>query len=264
MNIIKIKKFYRNYKWIEFSDYVKKRDNYKCQSCMRSQGEVVLQVHHEIYKKGKLIWEYALSDCITLCKGCHAREHGLIEPTSGWTLLSIDDLGELNGICERKNCNTSIRYEHIAYHPQWGYKAVGSECIKFLTEEDKLKSRQYLKLYKKISKILNTSTWDKDKTKKNNKPFIYIKYQKSIIRIYENHNKYSYQIAFYLGKNKYKWLNIYNKLKNINNIEIIKELALINLMGVIAYERNKIEEYKELQEIYRNIRKSTISQKKLG
>lgn len=67
-----------------------------------------------------------------------------------------------------------------------------------------------------------------------------------------------------MGKNKYKWLNIYNKLKNINNIEIIKELALINLMGVIAYERNKIEEYKELQEIYRNIRKSTISQKKLG
>ena len=35
-------------------------------------------------------------------------------------------------------------------------------------------------------------------------------------------------------------------------------------MGVIAYERDKIEEYKALQEIYRNIKKSTIPQKKLG
>lgn len=259
----KIKKFYRNYKWIEFSNYVKKRDNYQCQSCMRSQEEVVLQVHHNIYRKEKLIWEYALSDCITLCKGCHAREHGLIEPISGWTLLSIDDLGGLDGICERKNCNTSIRYKHIAYHPQWGYKTVGSECIKFLTEEDKLKSRQYLKLYKKISKVLNSTTWEKDKTKKNNKLFIYIKYKKSIIRIYKNNDNFSYQIAFYVRKNKYEWLNIYNKLNHINNIEIIKELALINLMGIIADERDKVEEHKALQNIYKNIRKSTTSHKLL-
>lgn len=260
----KIKKFYKNYRWIEFSEKVKKRDNYKCQHCMRSQEEVILQVHHEVYKKGKLIWEYVLSDCITLCKGCHAREHGLIEPTYGWTLISINDLGGLDGICERKNCNTPIRYEHIAYHPQWRYKTVGSTCIEFLTEKDKLKSREYLKLYKKISKILNTTIWENGKTKKNNKPFIYMEYNKSILRIYGNNNNFSYQIAFFLKKNRYEWLDIYNKLQNINNIEIIKELGLINLMGEIAKERDKKEEHKALQNIYKNIRKSIIPQKLLG
>lgn len=156
-----------------------------------------------------------------------------------------------------------IRYEHIAYHPQWGYKTVGSTCIEFLTEEDKLKSREYLKLYKKISKILNTTIWENSQTKKNNKPFIYMEYKKSILRIYENNNKFSYQIAFHLGKNKYKWFNIYNKLQNINNIEIIKELGLINLMGEIAKKRDNKEEHKALQDIYRNIRKSIIPQKLL-
>jgi hypothetical protein len=66
-------------------------------------------------------------------------------------------LGALDGICERKNCGTGIRYEHIIYHPNWGYKIVGSTCIDHLTQEDKLLSSDILKMYKQISKFVSKS-----------------------------------------------------------------------------------------------------------
>lgn len=249
----KIKKFYRNLEWFVFSEVVKSRDNYQCQNCSRNNKEVILQVHHHIYYEGKKPWEYAISDCITLCKGCHAREHGLIEPQYGWTLISIDDLGDLSGICERVNCNTPIRYEHLAYHPQWGYKIIGSSCIEFLTTEDKLKSRQYLKLYRKLGKAFHKCTWEDGKTKNSNRTFLFTEYQKSTIRIYNDN--LNYQVGFYRNKNYTKWEKPYNKLST-SNLDYIKELALINLMGVIAYERDRKEEHTTLQDIYRNVRKS--------
>jgi len=75
----KLTKSWRLKEWQDFSDKVKKRDNFKCLQCSRDATEVVLQVHHEIYREDKLPWEYALSDCRTLCKGCHAKEHKLVE-----------------------------------------------------------------------------------------------------------------------------------------------------------------------------------------
>ena len=248
----KIKNFYRNNQWYNFAKIIKNRDNNQCQNCFRSEDEVILQVHHNMYYENKKPWEYTISDCTTLCKGCHAREHNLIEPSYGWILISIDDLGNLDGLCERKNCNTSIRYEHLAYHPQWGYKIIGSSCIEFLTSEDKFKSHQYLKLYKKLAKDFHKCTWENDKTKKSNRTFLFTKYQKSTIRIYNDN--LNYQIGFYVRKHT-KWEKPYNKLLS-SNLEYIKELALINLMGVIAYERSKYEDHKALQNIYRNVRKS--------
>jgi len=254
MKIKKIRKFYRNFKWIEFSNSIKKRDRFKCLKCGRNSEEVTLQVHHNSYYENKKPWEYSLSDCITLCKGCHAREHNLIKPSYGWTLISVSDLGELSGICERKNCNTPIRYEHVAYHPQWGYKTVGSTCIEFLTEEDKFKSRQYIKFYTKIAKALHKFNWEKGKTEKG-RPFIGTKYKKSIIRVYENN--LSYQLAFYLGNNRHHWEKPIQPLKKkIKNIDFIKELALINLMGIIARERDKEEELEVLRNIFKNTKNS--------
>jgi len=113
----KLKKSWKNKKWYEFAEKVKKRDGYKCLKCERYDGEITLQVHHKVYRENKEPWEYALSDCISLCKGCHAVEHNLIEPTTGWFLIAVDDIGDLSGTCERKNCNSSIRYEHLTYHP---------------------------------------------------------------------------------------------------------------------------------------------------
>jgi hypothetical protein len=250
----KAKNLYRNIEWIKFSNKIKKRDNFKCFKCGHSSEKVVLQVHHTVYYENRKPWEYFLSDCITLCKGCHAREHNLIEPSYGWILISISDLGDLSGICERKNCNTPIRYEHEAYHPKWGYKTVGSTCIEFLTEKDKFISRQYIKFYTKIAKALNKFNWEKGKTEKG-RLFISTKYKKSIIRVYEDN--LSYQLAFYLGKNEHDWkIPIQPLKKKIKNIDFIKELALINLMGIIARERDKKEELEVLQNIFKNIKNS--------
>ena len=120
--------FWRKEDWCFFANKVQKRDSFCWTTCRRSASEVVLQVHHKIYIAGRKPWEYALSDCVTLCKGCHAREHGIIEPERGWTLLAIDDAGGLDGVCERNNCKNPIRYEHLTYHPNWGYLTVGSTC----------------------------------------------------------------------------------------------------------------------------------------
>lgn len=165
------KRIYVNEEWAAFSEKVKGRDDYKCLQCGRGTGEVTLQVHHEIYVAGKAPWEYALSDCLTLCKGCHAKEHGLIEPDRGWTLLSIDDLGSPEGTCERKGCGADIRYEHLTYHPKWGYMVVGSTCIEHLTQEDRLLSNSVIHLYQAISKFVHKSEWEKGITQKG-KPYI--------------------------------------------------------------------------------------------
>jgi len=77
------RKLWKNEKWYNFSDRVKERDEYKCLQCKRGRVEVTLQVHHEIYIPNKSPWEYSLSDCRTLCKGCHAKEHNLIEGSLG-------------------------------------------------------------------------------------------------------------------------------------------------------------------------------------
>ena len=49
-----------------------------CQSCMSGHN---LQVHHKKYIPGRMAWEYFTlwekSHLITLCRKCHAAEHGI-------------------------------------------------------------------------------------------------------------------------------------------------------------------------------------------
>ena len=178
-------------------------------------------------------WEYSISDCRTLCKGCHAKEHGLIEPDRGWTLISIDDLGGLYGICERKGCGSEIRYEHLTYHPSWGYKTVGSTCIEHLTREDKLLSGKVLQTYNKISRFIHDSEWYDGRTK-NGKEFIETIYGNSHkIRVYGNENNYAYQIILKIkGERYYK----FEKTQSVKGkkLEQTKELAYIVLKGKTA------------------------------
>ena len=246
----KIKKFWRRQEWYDFTDKVKKRDNYQCIKCSRNGNEVTLQVHHEIYRSGRLPWEYALSDCLTYCKGCHAREHNLIEPDSGWYLLAVDDLGDLTGTCERINCNTPIRYEHLTYHPNWGYKIVGSSCIEHLTKEDKLLGRDVIKTYKQISKFMSSSEWEYGLTKKHKK-YLQSKYNHHIMRIYGDENNYSFQIAIKeLGSRWYNYKKVVYDNKN-KGIEEVKELVFIALKWCISENEDEIE---LLSNIYKNIK----------
>lgn len=245
----KYKKLWRNEKWYEFSEKVKKRDGYKCLSCGRSSLEVTLQVHHEIYLQEKFPWEYALSDCRTLCKGCHARHHSLIEPNSGWTLISIDDLGGLDGTCERTGCGNDIRYEHLTYHPSWGYKKVGSTCVEHLTQDDKLLGNSILSIYTNISKFLSDSSWIKSITK-NGKRYIFAEYKHHQIRIYGDDRYYSFQIVLKkLGSRQYQYKDIVpTKDKGLDEV---KELAYIVLKGLLAEDES---EKFLLRTIYRSIR----------
>lgn len=243
------RKSYYNNQWYEFSKSIHHRDNYKCLKCGRGANEVVLQTHHKIYKPNLKPWEYAKSDCLTLCKGCHAREHNLIEPTSGWILISIDDLGGLDGVCEKIGCGNEIRYEHLTYHPKWGYKIVGSTCVEYLTSDDQFLSKKVLAFFNQVSNFVSKYTWEESKTKKGVK-FIYTNYKKNEIRIYGNYDLYAVQIALKLkGIRKLefqKTIKLHNK-----PIEQVKEMSFIILKGLITEKENEKE---FLRDIYRRIR----------
>ncbi|ARV15357.1 HNH endonuclease [Polaribacter sp. SA4-12] len=244
------RKSYQNKKWFDFSTKVKLRDGNKCLKCGRNESEVILQTHHKNYKPNFKPWDYALSDCITLCKGCHSREHGLVEPDSGWTLISIGDLGGLDGICERKGCGKEIRYEHLTYHPEWGEKIVGSTCIEYLTRQDQFLSNEVLKIFRKISDFINKSYWEESLTKKGN-TYLFTTHSHSQIRIYGKENYYSFQI---LLKNKgEKWFVFkeFVKVKKGKNLEQVKELGFIVLKGLLT-ENKKEKEL--LRNIYSRIR----------
>lgn len=245
-----VTKLWSNNNWVIFSEKVKKRDGYQCSHCNRSPPDVVLQVHHEFYIPDKLPWEYSLSDCTTLCKGCHAREHGIIEPTTGWTLVNIFDLGELSGICEKDGCGNQIRYEHNTYHPQWGYKTVGSTCVDYLTEEDVRLSESILKTYKKISNFVHSSQWDTGFTKHKKKYIESIYNRSHKIRVYGSDNAYAFQICL---RNKGSRSYDYRKPIPIKNkpLEQVKELAFITLKGMTTDNEENKQRWREL---YKNLR----------
>ncbi|MFY0673982.1 MAG: hypothetical protein JXQ87_11280 [Bacteroidia bacterium] len=123
---------YHKKEWKEFRDQVIELDGFKCVRCGRGKEEVVLQVHHKYYEKGRMPWEYGTEACETLCKGCHAEEHGITKPTAGWEYLGEEDLGDLTGSCEK--CGTSIRYVYQIGHPDWGFLEVGTYCCDSLTD----------------------------------------------------------------------------------------------------------------------------------
>jgi hypothetical protein len=139
MRMIKMaSNLYKCSEWFDFKEKIFNLDDFCCSVCGRHNDSTVLQCHHKFYVTGRKPWEYDYEDCETLCKGCHAREHGLIPPSSEWHLVSVDDLGELAENCDL--CDTEIRYKHLIIHEKFGEMTVGSDCCDNLTKEsqDKL------------------------------------------------------------------------------------------------------------------------------
>ncbi|HEX5452483.1 MAG TPA: hypothetical protein VFX06_01725 [Stellaceae bacterium] len=91
----------------------------------------MLQVHHKVYIVGRKPWEYPHHLCESLCKACHAEEHGKIPPRFGWDLVGWDDLEDLIGFCEL--CGTSIRYTFLVQHQKWAPLEVGEFCCDNIT-----------------------------------------------------------------------------------------------------------------------------------
>ena len=123
---------YRSTDWKEFRNDVIRLDGGVCVRCSRGPSDgVVLQVHHKQYLFGHKPWEYPYELCETLCRGCHAAEHGKIMPRFGWDQVGWDDLGDLTGKCDY--CGTEIRYVFLIQHKKWHTMEVGEICCDNLT-----------------------------------------------------------------------------------------------------------------------------------
>lgn len=126
---------YRSKEWKEYRAKVIEYDDYRCVKCGRSTADgVTLHVHHKHYQSGKKPWEYPFESCETLCGGCHAAEHGLVPPRSGWQYAGWDDLGDLSGSCDL--CGKELRYSFLVTHPDWTPLEVGEQCCDTLTSTD--------------------------------------------------------------------------------------------------------------------------------
>lgn len=124
---------YHRKDWQKYRKEVIELDGRVCVRCKRGQLQgAVLQVHHKEYLPGKLPWEYPYELCETLCKGCHAGEHGIVRPFLGWECIGYDDLGELIGECEL--CGNSIRHVFFVQHEKWPSLEVGETCCDHLTD----------------------------------------------------------------------------------------------------------------------------------
>jgi len=156
---------YTKSEWKKFRDELIELDGYKCRECGRNKEEVVLQVHHKTYIKGRLPWEYPLSECETLCRGCHSAIHGITKPQIGWEFIGQDDLGDLNGTCE--NCGATIRHSFLIQHENWGTMEVGTFCCDKLTDtniaSNMLESQTSFSSRKQ--RFLNSKRWKYDNAK---------------------------------------------------------------------------------------------------
>lgn len=71
----KNKQQYKTKEWLELRDRIVTRDNNRCVACGKEAK--VLHVHHLLYERGKEIWEVPDYYLVTLCPGCHVKEHSL-------------------------------------------------------------------------------------------------------------------------------------------------------------------------------------------
>lgn len=182
--------------WKEFSKSVIELDGYKCQYCGKSSSEATLQVHHKLYKSGLKPWEYPLSDCETVCKGCHASIHGKIIPKFGWEFCGYEDLGDLIGTCEY--CDASIRYSYSIFHEKWGTIEVGTMCCDNLTDTKNASSlkESQTKFEARKTRFIHSNRWKIEDGVHSIKQGIFA------IRIFGKGENYVLEIHRYYSKNK--------------------------------------------------------------
>jgi hypothetical protein len=124
---------YNSKKWKNFRNECLSVNGNQCHVCGKKEHEAILQIHHPYYEQGKMPWEYDPKFCAVLCKGCHAREHGIIPPDSGWTLVYSDwENGEKSGQTNCGFCGADMEWHNVMHHPKWGEMTVGYECAERL------------------------------------------------------------------------------------------------------------------------------------
>lgn len=148
---------HRKQDWFGFRDKIIERDGDMCVRCGRSSADgAILQVHHKQYIFGKKPWEYPDDFCETLCKRCHAVEHGIIPPNTGWELLFDDDLEDLSGVCEY--CGSELRYVFYVQHPKWPVLGVGTVCCDNLTGTEQASNKR--KYHDRRKRFIGSKRWE--------------------------------------------------------------------------------------------------------
>jgi 5-methylcytosine-specific restriction endonuclease McrA len=62
--------------WKKRSIVMKALAGFKCQACGDQKYDPkFLNVHHKVYKKGLMAWQYPDEDLIVLCVSCHRKVH---------------------------------------------------------------------------------------------------------------------------------------------------------------------------------------------
>lgn len=181
---------YTKSQWLKRRQEIFAHDSWRCVVCGRTYEETELQVHHSEYLPNRPIWDYPDELLITLCKGCHAREHGLIMPQSGWEYVGYNDLGELSGECEC--CGAQLRYEHWISHPSWGHLTVGEGCANRLTgsEEASQYEKDRRKRADKLLRYINSPRW------RNKKNGYFIELDGYSVQIWDNEKYFRLVICF--------------------------------------------------------------------
>ena len=81
--------------------------------------------------------------------------HGKIQPSSGWSLVSEDDLGAEDGYCEE--CGNSIRYIFYISHEDWPSMSVGTNCCDRMTESSAGQERK--SFLERLERFSNPEIW---------------------------------------------------------------------------------------------------------
>jgi len=61
--------------WMRTKYEILKRDNFVCSKCLCDNSESQLEVHHILYLKNRMAWDYPDFYLVTLCRRCHQLEH---------------------------------------------------------------------------------------------------------------------------------------------------------------------------------------------
>lgn len=227
-------KYYRDSRWLSKRTSILERDQYTCIRCGKKCAPSELHVHHLNYVRGKKAWEYPDIELITLCKGCHSKEHGILPPSGGWEYCGEDDLGFLSGECER--CGREIRYEHQIYHPKWGYMIVGSGCADLLTNSSEASEQEERskKLAQRFRRYVNSPRW------KHHKNGYFIEMDGYQIKIWKHPSYCNIQIKFPLWEKGKRIFKTLSSKKRYDSLESAKEKAFSTITdgSLSRYIRN--------------------------
>jgi hypothetical protein len=99
-------------KWQKKRLKVLERANFQCQSCLET--DKTLHVHHKLYRKGAMAWEYDDADLAVLCEDCHQEETLARAELAEWlAFLDVSDLQMVIGYAKALYVNKAWDFEEL-------------------------------------------------------------------------------------------------------------------------------------------------------